>query len=239
MAEPRLPVARAGLLLTAAALVLGGCATLAPSAYPTPQVRPVVTPTAFSPDGFTHAERIALRVWSPSCEAYRNGSAWMLDATHAVTNRHVVEGASSLSVTDYQGVEYAVSEAAMSRTDDLALLTIDGELPRAATIAPDPPNPGEGVSMSGFTGGGPLETLTGAFVETRDDALNAEGAPVYFVSIAAREGDSGSALVDSNGEVVGVVYAADGGEYAGAVSLERLRAFLDNPEDREPVTASC
>ncbi len=221
------------------AILVSGCANLTPPPYETPSAQPVVTPTDASPDGFSAAERGALRVWSPTCDAYRNGSAWMLDATRAITNRHVVEGAETVRLTDYQGTSYTVTDVHMSADDDLAILTISDEFPHAATLAEAGPEVGDPVSMSGFTAGGPLETLSGPYIETRENGLDPEGANVYFVGIPAREGDSGSALVDVSGDVVGVIYAADGGDYAGAVTVDRVRAFLSSADSWEPVTADC
>lgn len=230
-------IARLSFALAACAL-LAACAPLAPPPYVTPEPVEVEASPA-SADGFTRAERISLRVWATACGAYRNGTAWMLDATHAVTNRHVVEDTTLIELTDYRGNEYHATAAALSDADDLALITIDGTFPETATLADGEPLVGEVLSVTGYARGGPLATLTGPFVALRDNQLDPGGPQVSFIEVPAREGNSGSPVTNSDGEVVGVVFSSDGEEYAGAVTLERLRAFLADDAALTPVDTSC
>ncbi|SEJ46315.1 S1 family peptidase [Demequina mangrovi] len=230
--------ARVGTALVACAALLAGCATLSPPPFATPA--PVeATAATDAGDGFTHAERIALRVWARTCDAYRNGSAWMLDETHAVTNRHVVADATVIELTDYQGNGYTGAAAEYAEDDDLALITIEGSFPEHGTVADEEPAPGDELTATGFALGGPLESVSGPFVESRENALDPDGAPIYFVRLLAQEGNSGSPVTDADGDVVGVLFSSDLEEFAGAVSLPRLQAFLTDEESRIPVDASC
>lgn len=224
----------AALLLTA----LAACAPLTPPPYSTPE--PVeATPSAATEDGFEGAELIALRVWATTCDAYVNGTAWMLDATHAVTNRHVVEGAEDIELTDYQGNEYHVTAAEMSTSDDLALLTVDGGLPRTATVGAVPPAQGDTLTVSGFARGGPLGTVEGPLLGTVANDLDPEGAPIYSIRVEVREGNSGSPVTNADGDVVGVIFSSDGNAVGGAVTLERLTAFLGGETERANAMTSC
>ncbi|WP_062518422.1 S1 family peptidase [Demequina gelatinilytica] len=226
----------------AAVLALGACARLSPVLSPGPFATPAVataTPASSPGDGFTHAERIALRVWARTCDAYRNGSAWMLDATHAVTNRHVVEGATEIELTDYQGHAYTASVAEISPTDDLGLITIDGTFPEAGSLASAEPQPGEAVVATGFAQGGPLAALEGTLLGTRENQLDPDGAPIYSLRMHAEEGNSGSPVADTSGTVVGVLFSSDLDEVAGAVTLTRLTAFLADDARRTEVDATC
>ncbi|WP_062301456.1 S1 family peptidase [Demequina subtropica] len=226
----------------AAVLALGACTPLGPVLSPGPYATPAVataTPASSPGDGFTHAERIALRVWARTCDAYRNGSAWMLDATHAVTNRHVIEGATVIELTDYQGREYVGTVAEFSRTDDLGLITIEGEFPEAGVLADDEPEPGDEVVATGFALGGPLATLEGTFIDRRENQLDPDGAPIYSLRMHAEEGNSGSPVTDAAGDVVGVLFSSDLDEVAGAVTLPRLAAFLADDAPRTEVDPSC
>ncbi|WP_062384626.1 S1 family peptidase [Demequina iriomotensis] len=230
---------RAAVAVAAAlALLLAACAPLGPPPYATPA--PVGATVASSgEDGFTHAERIALRVWARTCTAYRNGSAWMLDRTHAVTNRHVIEDATVIELTDYQGNAYHGTVAEYSESDDLALITIDGEFPARGTVAADEPDPGDELTAAGFALGGPLASVSGPFVERRVNELDPDGAQIYFVRMLAQEGNSGSPVVDAAGDVVGVLFSSDLEAFAGAVALPRLQAFLADDAERTRVDASC
>ncbi|WP_062465099.1 trypsin-like peptidase domain-containing protein [Demequina soli] len=236
MGEPR--AARTGLIAALAALALAACVPLSPPPYATPT--PVAASSAASSgDGFTHAERITLRVWATTCDSYRNGTAWMLDRTHAVTNRHVVKGATDLELTDYQGRHYHATTAAYSTSDDLALITIDGTFPDAATIATDEPSPGDDLTVTGYALGGPLASVTGPYVGLRDDELDPGGPQIYYLRVLAKEGNSGSPVTDAAGDVVGVVFSSDSHEYAGAVTLPRLEAFLADEARLTEVRAAC
>ncbi|WP_062522378.1 S1 family peptidase [Demequina silvatica] len=222
----------------AAALALAACVPLSPPPYATPTpVEP--SAGAQSGDGFTRAERVALRVWAVACGSYRNGTAWMLDETHAVTNRHVVRDTTLVELTDYQGREYHVTDAEYSRRDDLALLTIDGTFPEAATLATEEPAVGDPLTVSGFALGGPLASRTGPYMGLRENELDPDGAQIYFVEVLAREGNSGSPLTDADGDVVGVVFSSDGEDFAGAVTLPRLEAFLEDDAPRTSAETTC
>ena len=232
--------ARAGATAAAVAAILAiaACAPIAPPPYSTPApLEPSSGPV--TGDGFDGAELIALRVWTTTCDAYLNGSAWMLDQTHAVTNRHVVEGGTAIELTDYQGRSYRGIAAEQSDTDDLALITIDGTFPRAATIAAEPPAGGDVVSVSGFALGGPLATVEGRYLGPVADAINPGGPPIYSIRVEVREGNSGSPVTDEDGDVVGVVYSSDGASIGGAVALDRLEAFLAGETERSDAMTSC
>ncbi len=230
---------RATVVALLGALALAGCVPLAPPPYATPAPVEPSESTASSLDGFTHAERISLRVFATACDSYRTGTAWMLDETHAVTNRHVVEDTTDVELTDYRGTAYSASASAYSDTDDLALITIDGTFPEAGSLAEDEPLIGETLHVTGYAEGGPLATLTGPYVALRSNDLDPGGAPVYFVEVPARPGNSGSPLTDEEGGVVGVVFSANGEAFAGAITLDRLRTFLGDDAPRTVVDASC
>ncbi|WP_062377442.1 S1 family peptidase [Demequina pelophila] len=225
---------------TVAALALGatGCA-LYPEAYAAPSPTVAIAVPADPGDGFTPAEHAALRVWATTCDTFRNGTAWMLDQTTAVTNRHVVEEATEIHLSDYQGREYPVTSAAISTTDDLALITIDGSFPEPAPVAATEPEVGDALSASGYPYGGPLETLEGPLLGVTDNELDPDGAPVYLAQMGAQVGSSGSAVVDAAGDVVGVIFSSDGEAVTGVVTLPTLQRFLARDDARETVEATC
>ncbi|MDN4477086.1 serine protease [Demequina sp. SYSU T00039] len=219
-------------------LAVAGCAPLTPPPYTTPVPVEVSAAPAVG-DGFTGAELVALRVWTTTCDAFLNGSAWMLDESHAVTNRHVVEDGAEIELTDYQGNEYHGVAAEMSLTDDLALVTIEGSFPRAATVGTEEPAPGDTLSVSGFALGGPLATVTGRYQGLIENHLDPDGAAIYSIAVEVREGNSGSPVTDEAGAVVGVIFSSDGATMGGAVSLDRLMAFLDGDTDRADAMTTC
>lgn len=237
VAIPRSTRAGAAAAL-AAALALAACAPLTPPPYATPVPVEASAPPAEG-DGFSGAELVALRVWTTTCDSYVNGTAWMLDETHAVTNRHVVEDGAEIELTDYQGNAYHGVAAEKSLTDDLAMVTIDGVFPRAATVGSVAPEPGDDLSVSGFALGGPLATVTGPYLGLVENSLDLGGPEIYSIRVEVREGNSGSPVTDAAGDVVAVIFSSDGEDIGGAIALERLTAFLDGETERADAMTTC
>lgn len=231
--------------LSVAALGLTGCSSIPQTPPPVPDFVPVLEPSTpaevgyISDDGFSRAERTALRVRTLSCEAYGTGSAWVLDEDTAVTNLHVIEDAVEVEVTSYDGRTYTVTSMEVSRVADLALVHIDGTFPEAAVIASEPPEMGDTVTVAGFPEGVQLTVTTGRLGATIDDSLDLNEDDVYAFSAASKEGNSGSAVVNEAGEVVGVLYAGNEAGTSYAVTLETLKEFLANEDARKATDYTC
>ena len=229
-----------------AALVLAGCSSLPQSPEPLPSsFIPDIeaSSAAQTPDdvvaGFTALEREALRVRVRTCEAYGTGSAFAIDDTHAVTNRHVAEGATDMTLTGYDGTRYAVKSSVLSPDSDLALLTIDGTLPNIATLADAEPATGDILTIAGYPLGEALAVREGPYVASVPDDLDDAPDLVYQIDAESHPGNSGSPVANEAGEVVGVLYASDDVHTSFAVSLPTLERFLDNLDDAERNGATC
>lgn len=242
--QPR--VAARGAMALAATLLLAGCASLPqpPADLPADFVPDASSSTAAdaSPDlvgGFTALEREALRVRVRTCESYGTGSAFAIDDTHAITNRHVAQGATDITLTGYDGARYSVKSSVLSPDYDLALLTVDGTLPNVANLADAAPSPGDVLTIAGYPLGEALAVRQGPYVDDVKDEIG--GAPdlVYRIDAETHPGNSGSPLANEDGDVVGVVYASDDVHTTYAVALETLETFLANLDDAEKNTADC
>ncbi|MGZ4786725.1 MAG: MarP family serine protease, partial [Acidimicrobiales bacterium] len=64
---------------------------------------------------------------------------------------------------------------------------------------------------------------------------------VLELAASLRPGDSGSALIDASGEVIGVAFAisTDQAGVAYALATSELTPLLDGPHDAEVSTGSC
>lgn len=237
-------VARAGVAALGA-LLLAGCASLPqpPAALPDDFVPDVTVSTAAGDSdlvgGFSALEREALRVRVRTCTSYGTGSAFAIDETHAITNRHVAEGATDITLTGYDGARYTVTSSVLSPEYDLALLTIEGTLPDVAELADAEPTTGETLIIAGYPRGEALSVREGEYVASIPDELGGAPDDVYRIDAETHPGNSGSPLTNQDGDVVGVVYASDDVHTTYAVALGSLEKFLANLDDAKKNTADC
>jgi len=143
------------------------------------------------------------------------GSGIILTADGFVlTNRHVVEGSTSLTVTLADGTDYPATVVKLSDTQDLALVKVDATGLTPATL-------GESskivVGQTAIAIGSPLgtytETVTKGIVSALDREITVRdeqtGRPVTLSGLiqtdaAINPGNSGGPLLNASGEVVGV-----------------------------------
>jgi serine protease Do len=139
---------------------------------------------------------------------------------YILTNRHVVEGSSSLTVALADGTEYPATLVKVSSTTDLALIKIDATGLSAATIGDSSKiQVGETAIAIGSPLGTFTETVTkgiisglGREITVRDEQT---GQPTQLTDLiqtdaAINPGNSGGPLLDASGAVVGVDTAVAG-----------------------------
>ena len=137
---------------------------------------------------------------------------------YIVTNNHVVDGADELIVTLNDNTEYSARIIGTDKTTDLALIKIDGKnLPAITIINSDDINVGEWV----LAVGNPLglnNTVTAGIVSAKARSLGANGVESFIQTDAAiNSGNSGGALVNTRGELVGInaMLYSQTGSYSG------------------------
>ena len=135
-----------------------------------------------------------------------------------VTNNHVVEGADELTVTLNDNREYSARIIGTDKTTDLALIKIDGRnLPTLPIGDSDKLKVGEWV----LAVGNPFNlnsTVTAGIVSAKARSLGANGVESFIQTDAAiNSGNSGGALVNTQGELVGInaMLYSQTGSYAG------------------------
>ena len=147
------------------------------------------------------------------------GSGVIISADgYIVTNNHVVEGADELTVTLNDNKEYSARIIGNDRTTDLALIKIDGKnLPAIAIANSDQVKVGEWV----LAVGNPLglnNTVTAGIISAKARTLGANGVESFIQTDAAiNAGNSGGALVNTRGELVGInaMLYSQTGSYSG------------------------
>lgn len=142
---------------------------------------------------------------------------------YIVTNNHVVDGASEVSVTMNNRKNYMAKVIGTDPNTDLALIKVEGKNLPVMTIGnSDEASLGQWVLAIGY----PLNldvTVTQGIIsaKARSIGINRQGtAPVEaFIQTdaAVNPGSSGGALVNTNGELVGInsAIASPTGSYAG------------------------
>lgn len=138
-----------------------------------------------------------------------------------VTNNHVVEGATSISVTDVaNGQTYSARVLGWDRAHDVAALRLQNAaalftVPLGDSSRVAVGDPIAGVGNAGGVGGSPsvapgMVTALGQAVSAQDEGTGSIENLVGLIEIDAdiRPGDSGGPLVDRSGRAVGMDTAA-------------------------------
>ena len=138
-----------------------------------------------------------------------SGSAVILSSDGAVvTNAHVVDGARSITVTLADGSSYDAELVGADATSDIAVLDIDATDLPVAEFDPSV-EVGETVVAIGSPFG--LEgSVTSGIVSAIDRTISGEGGTLVGLiqtDAAINPGNSGGALVDGDGDVVGIATA--------------------------------
>lgn len=237
---------RALLAACAVAGLLAGCAALpdAPSPLPSDYVpaAPVVDVAQqgnLSPDGFSQAQRMTMRVRNVGCDSLKTGTGFAYDAHTLITNRHVVEDTSELQVTTYDGRTIAVTAASVAAVADLAIITTEESIGAGAVLAQEDPVEGDAITVVGYPNGGQLTTVSGVVLGATGDPLGAALGTVLATTAPVEPGSSGSPVLNERGEVVGVIYAKNEAEQSFMVPVSLLRTLLDEDQLLVPQQQSC
>jgi S1-C subfamily serine protease len=187
-----------------------------------------------------------VRVSGAACGRTLLGSGFSPASETVVTNAHVVAGVSRPSVMRPDGTRLSATVEVFDSNRDLAVLRVRG-------LGQDPLSVGNGdVGTDGAVFGHPNGQIELEVSPARiDSKVNAVGLDLYGSRQTRREvlvlaaqlapGDSGGALVDAAGSVVGVAFAIapDQPATAYALSSAELRAVLAAPRTAAGDTGPC
>ena len=162
----------------------------------------------------------------------RQGSGWIYDDRHIVTNQHVTGEDPQRIFVRFQGGQW--SEAALVGADvytDLAVLEADTMPPEAAPLSLAAAPPAVGAhSVAIGSPEGTKQTVTAGVIS----GLNrSNAAPTQFLvtdmiqtEASLNNGDSGGPLLDAEGRGIGVVRATFGENIGYAVSAATVREVV-------------
>jgi len=254
MSRPRVTARRArrGAVVVLVTSLLAGCASVESLWEEVPQMpgpratdlvpteAPMAAPTGsgtLSPDGFDAVQRMAVRIRNVGCGTLTTGSGFAIDATVLITNRHVVEQSDQVQVATYDGRDVAVSTASTAALADLAIVRTVDELPSYPVLADADPVRGDAVTVVGYPQGGALTVTSGTVIGETTDPINENLGEVLVTDAPVEPGSSGSAALDAEGRVIGVVYAKNAAGQSFLVPVSTLRRLLDDTAAFTPTQA--
>jgi len=198
-----------------------------------PDLGPPPAESGLSQATADHVAESTVKVEGAACRRIQDGSGAVIGPELVATNAHVVAGEDDTFVYRYPDTERLAAEVvAFDPNRDLAILHVPG-LDRPPLPIGDIDEGGIGAEF-GYPGGGRLRIAPyqiGQRVQARGtdiyDSQRYE-REVFFLSAALAPGDSGAALVDPNGTVVGIAFAIapDKPNVAYALTTKELNAVL-------------
>lgn len=162
---------------------------------------------------------------------------------YILTNHHVIEGATNISITLRNGETYPAELIGLDEQLDVALLKVEATSLSAASI---------GTSSDLVVGqtvvaiGNPLGQLGGTVTDgiisalDRNITLNGETHNLLQTNAAVNPGNSGGGLFDAQGNLIALVVAKSGGENVEgigfAIPIDDVLAILDDLKEHGYVT---
>jgi S1-C subfamily serine protease len=212
-------------------------------------ISPIDAPDSAVPAAVARAQDSVVTVLAakPACGVDSEGSGWVVQRGRVVTNAHVVAGASSIVVRtgDGTGVDRATL-VAFDPERDLAVLDVTDLSAQPLQIGEDLAA-GDQAYAAGYPGDGPF-TISPQRVRGQ---LTARGTDIYQSGIVERQiyslrgsirpGNSGGPLLDTAGDVAGVVFArsTSDADTGYALTLDELRPVLSSVGSAPISSGAC
>ena len=133
---------------------------------------------------------------------------------YIITNNHVIEGSSSITVTLHDGTEYPATLVATDELTDIAVIKIDATGLQPVTFG-DMNKVSVGDAVIAI--GNPLGTLSGTATEgiisalEREITIDNKAMTLLQTSASINPGNSGGGLFDQYGNLIGIVVAKSSG----------------------------
>ncbi|MCB0862039.1 MAG: MarP family serine protease [Solirubrobacterales bacterium] len=183
---------------------------------------------------------------SGTCQGYGvMGSGWAVGPDTFVTNAHVVAGQEDTTVESNDGQSAPATPIAFNTRNDIAILRADIDVPTLPALSRA--TRGTAAAVIGYPNDGPLTITPARAGETRlllgDDAYGSGPFERSMLTLRGRirHGNSGGPLVDSQGRVLGTVFAATTEGPAGGLAIPNqvLRRIGSKVSGQEVDTGPC
>ena len=164
--------------------------------------------------------------YGQSVEGTSSGSGFILtEDGYVVTNYHVVQNASNITVTTHSGDEYAATVKGYDATNDVAVLKVEAEGLSAATIGSSGNlSIGDMVVAIGNPLGRLAATETVGYVSGINREVTTDNTVISMLQTdaAINPGNSGGPLFNMYGEVIGITTAKYSGTTNSGASIEGI-----------------
>ena len=144
---------------------------------------------------------------------------------YAVSNYHVVQGATKITVAMASGETHAAALVGYDETNDIALLKMEADnLPYVALGSSNALAVGDQVVAIGNPLGELTSTLTVGYISAKDRVVATDGSTLNTIQTdaAINSGNSGGPLFNMQGEVVGITTAKYSGTSSSGASIEGI-----------------
>lgn len=187
------------------------------------------------------AARSVVKVQTAACGAGVQGSGWVVAPELVATNVHVITGAELVEVAAPGGQVLPATVVYLDPGDDVALLAVAGLSARALPLARTVRD-GTRVVLLGYPKDGPLTATAGTAGRPAkvfaDDAYGHKTRLRTVVPLrgSVQRGDSGGPVVNRNGRVVAMMFAAtaEGGGGFGIPVSEIVDALNEELHTVDP-----
>ncbi|HYM96786.1 MAG TPA: MarP family serine protease [Candidatus Sulfotelmatobacter sp.] len=210
---------------------------------------PLSVPASADTPGIDRVAQAVVKVSSLGCGGLVTGSGFPVGVGYIVTNAHVVSGTSSHEIITPGSREMKATVVYFDPERDVAVLYVPEYTGPGLTFGPA--QRGTRGAVIGYPGGGP-EKVEPAIV---DGSVPAQGRDIYNENLVTRQifvmqasvhpGNSGGPLVDTEGRVLGIVFATSASDPNQAYALtddeiaSDIRDAQSNPSPRDTSQYAC
>lgn len=216
------------------------------SLRPAPTPGPPPAASGIAPDVVARVSASTVKIEGEACRRIQEGSGFAAAPDTVVTNAHVVAGVDRPRVQRPNGRTLSATVVAFDSRRDLAVLRVPGLGQQPLPIG----NAREGQSgaVFGHPGGQDALRVSPARIDERVQAVGRDlydqsqtRRDVFILAAELHPGDSGGALTDQAGSVVGVAFAIapDRPGTSYALTSAELRAALAAPRASAADTGPC
>lgn len=185
---------------------------------------------------------VTTNIWGQTVSNAVSGSGFVISTDgYILTNYHVVNGVSNITVFFADGTSYDAVLIGGEEDNDIAVLKIE-----AADLTPvvlgdsDSATVGEHVYAIGNPLGELTFTLTGGLISAKDRSVtSSDGTVINMIQTdtAINSGNSGGPLFDRYGQAVGIVSAKLSGSNSSSASVEGLGFAIPINDVKEMVSS--